>query len=128
MSGEADLLGMIDKLSAMTALNDELPGEVATALKLELEGQIARGEGPDGTPWEKTKDGKVPLQNAAKALTVTASGRAVIAELKGPEALHHLGAAKGKIKRQILPTRAMPDKFVAALKTAVATKIGDSLG
>jgi hypothetical protein len=73
---------------------------------------------PDGTPWQKTKAGEQPLQNAAKALTVVAVGNTVVATLRGPEALHHLGAVKGHIRRQILPTRAIPDSAVKALENA----------
>jgi hypothetical protein len=90
----------------------------ADKLREDIEENIELGIGPDGTAWQPTKEGKQPLQNAAKTLSVVASGNTVVATLRGPEALHHLGAVKGHIRRQILPTRAIPDSAVKALENA----------
>jgi hypothetical protein len=90
----------------------------ADELQKDIEENIELGLSPDGTPWQKTKAGEQPLQNAAKALTVSVVGNTVVATLRGPEALHHLGAAKGHIRRQILPTRAIPASAVKALEAA----------
>jgi hypothetical protein len=90
----------------------------APILQADIETSIEANRGPDGKRWELTKAGYLPLKNAAKALTVVATANTIVATLKGPEALHHLGAARGHVKRQILPTRAIPDSAVRSLEAA----------
>jgi hypothetical protein len=100
-------------------LRDEAIPEVAKTFEAEMRGNITAGRAPDGTPWQKTAEGEQPLKNAGKALTVKVIGTVVLARITGPEALHHLGQAAGKIRRQILPTKNIPDTMTAAIKTAL---------
>jgi phosphoglycerate dehydrogenase-like enzyme len=72
---------------------------------------IAAGIGPDGVQWKPTKEGGAPLRNAARALTVSAVEAFIVMMLEGPEAKHHKGNARGRIKRLILPTRATVQPF-----------------
>lgn len=118
-AGFAALDEQIRRLRSLKAVGAEVAPKVAEALRTELESQIAEGVGPGGKPWKLTKAGKVPLRNAAAALSVKAVGSAVIARLTGPTALHHLGAAAGHIRRAILPTRKLPDRAVAAIKKVI---------
>lgn len=120
-SGFRALEAMIDRAKVLGGIASEVAKEVAPALKTELTGNIAAGRGPDGEAWQKTQEGAVPLKNAAKALTVIAQGPIVLATLEGPEARHHKGTAKGRIKRRILPSnRNIPKKTVEAIKIAAS--------
>jgi hypothetical protein len=72
---------------------------------------IAASVGPDGKQWQATKEGAAPLRNAARALAVSAVDSMIVMLLEGPEAKHHKGTARGRIKRLILPTRATVAPF-----------------
>lgn len=100
---------------------------VALELKRILDAQIARGVGPDGTPWAPTRAGGRPLQHAAAALTVFAQGTVVIAKLVGATALHHLGRVRGGIRRQILPSSSLPEALTDALRQVCVKAIAERL-
>ena len=101
---------------------------VALAVRGELAAQIAAGTGPDGRAWKPTKAGTPPLRNAAAALTVRAVGTVVVATLSGVEARHHLGAVKGKVKREILPTGKIPDPVTRAITRVVTAEFEAIMG
>lgn len=124
----SDLQTAIDALRSLGSLAEDVAPKCAKALKVDIEAQIAAGKAPDGTPWQLTADGKVPLRNAAKALRVTSERNVVIARLDGPEALHHHGTAAGGIKRQILPTRKIPDSAVRAVRQILVDETAKRLG
>lgn len=123
-SGFRALEAMIERAKALGAVASDVAKQVAPALRAELVGNIAAGRGPDGEAWQKTQEGAVPLRNAAKALTVVAQGPVVVATLEGPEARHHSGTARGRIKRRILPSsRRIPKKTVEAIRAAFARAV-----
>lgn len=93
---------------------------VARELRTELLANIAAQRGPDGKAWPPGAGGKPVLQGAGKALDVRAVGTVVVAALTGPEALHHMGAARGGIARPILPTTRIPAPVTAAIARVVA--------
>jgi len=129
--GAAALDAQIARLRRLPTLVQSAAPGVARALELELQKQIAAGEGPGGAAWRPRADGSKPLQNAAKALTVTAVSTVVIARITGVEARHHLGAVRGKVKRQILPTAGLPQPMARAIETVVTrefTKIMHGAG
>lgn len=88
---------------------------VAKAIDKEIAKQIDASEGPDGKPWKPTKAGTAPLQNASEAVTVKAIGKVVLVKVVDVEARHHLGAVKGKVKREIIPTGAIPTPITRAI-------------
>lgn len=121
-NGLSDLDAMIAKLRDLDGLVERSAPSVATALDSEVRANIARGVGPDGTPWKPTQDGRKPLQGAGKALTTRAIGTVVLARLEGVEARHHLGRVKGSSKsnwlaRPILPTTKIPAPVTRAIRT-----------
>lgn len=125
----------ISKLEAHIARIKQLPGlvgriapAVGRALEGELASQIARGVGPDGTPWPRTKTGEQPLQHAARALRVRSVGTTVVASLEGHHARHHLGAVKGGVRRPILPTAKIPDPVTKAIATVVTAEFKKTMG
>jgi hypothetical protein len=128
VAAELALQAQIDRIRALAELPKVVAPEVATELRGQLERQIAAGQGPDGEPWQLTAEGRVPLRNAAAALTVRAVGSAVVARLVGPTALHHLGAAAGRIRRRILPTRQLPHRMTEAIREVVARRFRELTG
>lgn len=114
---------MAAKLRAIVPSVREALPEVARELKAVLTENIAAQRGPDGVPWPATKDGAPALAHAADALTVQVVGGTVLCTLTGPEARHHLGIARGRVKRQILPTKGIPGPVAEAIGRVVKTKI-----
>jgi hypothetical protein len=115
----AALDAMVAKIKAVGLIPTEVAPAVADALRDQLVANISAGVDPSGKPWELTKDGKVPLRNAAASLTVKAVGSVVLAKLTGPTALHHLGRARGHVRRQILPNGRLPQPMTAAIKVVI---------
>lgn len=115
------LEAQIRRLKGLGDLPTVVAPAVAVVLRATITEQIAAGTTPDGTPWEPTALGAVPLQHAAKALTVQAIGSSVVARLTGPEARHHLGTASGGIVRQILPSSELPQAAIEAVRRVAVT-------
>lgn len=126
MNDSAKLDAWISRLKTLPReLTEKAAPEVAEVLRDEITKTIAAGTGPDGKAWQATKEGKVPLRNAAGALYVGAVGTKVIARLVGPEARHHLGRAKGGIERPILPSKDVPAPVVTAINTVLGERFHD---
>lgn len=119
----AALNAQIRRLQKLPGAGERYAPDVARAVHVESTKTIAAGQTPDGTPWKPTKEGKRPLQNAAGALTTFAIGNVVIAKLTGPEALHNMGAVKGKIRRQILPSAQIPGQITEAIRKVVEANL-----
>lgn len=124
----AALDAQIRRLRSMKGFAKEVAPEVAEALKVELDAQIARGVGPDGKPWQLTESGKQPLRNAAKAVSVTAVGSVVVARVEGHEAYHHRGQTRGNVVRQILPSRRIPEPFTRAITKVLDRRFAERMG
>jgi len=112
----AELQRWIDQVNSLGELPSEVAKDIAPVLDSEIKKNIAAGVDPAGKPWPLTKEGKKPLTNAGAALTVKAISSVVQAKLEGHVALHHLGAAKGNVRRQILPSSGLPQPMTAAVK------------
>jgi morphogenesis family protein len=125
MSGFDAIDREIRKLQELGSLDEEIAAEGAPELRRELEQQIARGQAPDGSPWQLTQDGEKPLKNAAASLSVRSMGPVILAKLEGPSARHHRGTARGRIRRQVLPSGKAPEaleRALAKVTTAAYTK------
>jgi hypothetical protein len=106
----------INRLRTLPGLVDRVVPGAARAVDQEIRKQIKSGVGPDGKPWKLTEDGRVPLRNAGAALTTATNGKVVVASLEGVESRHHLGAVRGGVKRQILPTQGkLPEPMSKAI-------------
>lgn len=120
---------LIARVRQLGDLVDEAAPEIAKALELELQLQIAAARGPGGAAWAPRKsDGGKALQGAAAQLTVRVVGRVVIARLVGVEARHHLGYVRGGVQRQILPTAGIPDPMVRSIRKVLDRKFGELAG
>lgn len=119
MSGHTQLRKMLDRLASMGSVAADSARDVSVAVRRELEEQIERAEGPDGRRWPRTRDGRRALRNAKRALSVKAVGNVVIARLTGHHARHNVGAVKGGVRRQILPSGGLPDAFTRAIARVI---------
>lgn len=129
--GLAELESMSAKLRALPGMVERAAPAVASALDAHLRRTIAAGTSADGTPWTPTKDGRRPLQNAAKALTTRAVGTIVLARLEGVEARHHKGEVRGAekgLKRRILPVGKIPQPVVGAMHGILRTEFQRTVG
>ncbi|MBN8609145.1 MAG: phage virion morphogenesis protein [Deltaproteobacteria bacterium] len=131
--GASEMDAMVAQLRALPGMVERAAPDIARALDDELRANIARGVGPDGTPWKPTKDGTAPLANAGKALSTRAVGTVVLARLDGVEARHHLGAIRGSSKenwlaRPILPSNKIPAPVAKAIKTILTEEFEETTG
>jgi hypothetical protein len=118
----AALDAQIRRLRSVKGLATDAAPHVAAALKEEIDAQIERGQGPDGTPWELTDSGRRPLRFAAQAVTVKALGSTIVARVEGPEAYHHRGQTRGNVRRPIIPTGNLTAPFTRAIKRVLAER------
>jgi hypothetical protein len=105
--------------------------EFATELKKSITQSISAGTSFGGVPWTPKADGSKPLSNAAKALSVTAHGTVVVAQLTGIEARYHKGSVRGnkggdKLVRPILPTRKSLGTVAKLVKQVAAKTFQDT--
>lgn len=127
--GHAVMQQWIDMLRGLpAALVQQSAPAVAQALAAEINADVAAARSPDGEAWAPKKDGGRALQNAAQQVTVDVVGTVILAKLKGPEVRHHKGTARGGIRRQILPTRKIPDNVSRAIRSVFATNFAKLTG
>lgn len=101
--------------------------DAAAAAKRALMQSIAQGRSADGARWRPTQAGKRPLRNAAQAIAVEVGRGLIRLTVRGHHALHHLGRAKGGVRRPILPTEGLPPSMAAALREAALDAFKRSL-
>lgn len=126
--GNAVMKAKIAQLHALAKAPTEAAKDVARAVAVEMGKQISEGRGPDGERWRLTQEGNRPLKRAASSLTVKAKGTAILIQLTGRHARHHLGAVRGKIKRQIIPTRRIPDTVSRAIEKVLDDYFREVMG
>lgn len=124
----AQLQAQIARLKSLTSLGKDAAPVVAAAVKKDTAKQVASATGPDGRAWKLTKDGRVPLRNAAAHVQVTAVGNVVLMRLEGHHARHHLGAVRGKVKREIIPTERMPDPMTKTIERVITGEFERVMG
>lgn len=125
----AALDAQIQALRSLERTAEEIAPEVAKELEAQIQAQIAAGTDPEGNPWPPAKEGgSPPLRTAGKALRVVSLGSRVIATLTGHVALHHLGRARGGVRRVILPTRKLPQKAAEAIKNVFLRHMAAKFG
>jgi len=122
MTVEQDIDAMLATLERLGDLETAAVPAIAEAIERTLDGTARAGTTPDGQPWApRKKDGGRTLQHAAEAIRVTYSGDTVFVRLTGPDARHHHGAIRGKVKRQVIPnSKRLPDLMVANIQIEIA--------
>ena len=107
----AQLRLLNDRLRSLVGIEESIAPKVMDAVKEAIGKNTAAQQNPDGSSWPPTKSGRPALVNAAKNLTYKISvgpdATIILVILGVPEALHHVGNAKGYqsagIRRRILP-------------------------
>jgi hypothetical protein len=93
--------------------------DVADVVEKAFQRQIRAGTDAEGVAWQKTQEGKQPLETAGKALAVAPIGTRILCVLKGHIARHHRGTAKGGIVRAVFPERGIPGPMVTKIKAVL---------
>lgn len=126
MSNADALAALTRQIALLRTLPDKLmteaPPIVARVIDAALRETIAAGKDPDGKLWKKTLTGGTPLTGAGQALAVRRVGSGILVELHGPEALHHLGKARGEIVRRVIPVGQLPARIASRVVKALAAK------
>lgn len=118
----------IARLESLGDFVSDAAPEVADELRLELEKQVKAGVTPDGEVWKpRQDDGGKPLQNASAAIVVVPVGTSIFCRLKGPEARHSRGIARGGIVRQVLPTT-LPESWSKKIGMVLRTNFEKLMG
>lgn len=121
------LQSIIDSLGKMeTLVADSMPA-LSAAVRAEVERTITAGTTAYGEQWQATKKGERPLRKAAAAVTVTPVNKTIYITLSGPEARHHLGRVKGKIKRGIIPERGLPSAMANSMRAVLERAFSDAV-
>lgn len=128
-AGNAKLTAQIERMRKLPrVIVTESAPIIAKRLDAITRENIDAGRSPDGTAWPLTQAGKKPLQNAGKALSVFVDGTTIVQRITGPEALHHKGQVSGGIRRQIIPTRRVPDAMVQAIEETLGSTFQRTMG
>lgn len=107
-NGDAQLREIIARVGKLGTIAKEAAPDAADAVRKALKASAAAHTTPDGKPWQLTKEGDKPLDNAPSEIFVAAVGSTVFVKLKGKSARHHLGRARGRIVREVIPERGIP--------------------
>ena len=68
------------------------------------------------------------MANAAAAVRVAPIGNKLFAAVRGPEARHSRGIARGGIERPIFPSDGMPDSYARSIGGALAEHFKRHMG
>ena len=118
---------MIDATQRISTLVDDSMSDITQAVLAEQRRTMGQSMSAYAEPWKPTKEGKAPLQHAEKALKVMSVNRTVHITLHGPEARHHLGRARGKIKRGIIPERGLPSAMADSIRNVLQKHFDDAV-
>lgn len=118
----------IARVRALPGMAERAAPAIARAAHDEVAKTASAGTAPDGAPWKPTKDGTRAMRNAAAAVRAEARGSVVLVSVEGHHALHHLGRAKGGVRRQIIPTRSIPTPVTNAIETVLAGEFRKTMG
>jgi hypothetical protein len=120
MTDNADeaLGAMVARLRALPNAVDAVMPELVDATREYLQDCYARGVDPaDGKPWLPTQIGRKPRLTGS-SLKVAADGHTIFASLRGHDARHSLGTARGGKRRGMLP-QAMPPELAKRFKVII---------
>jgi hypothetical protein len=106
------------RAAASPAAPAAIAQQLVPVVRAEIDQAIREQRSVDGTPWPPTKDGHAALQNAMKAVTVSAIRSTILIRLSGPEVFHHFGTHRVPA-RPILPRGGMPDRLGNAIRRGV---------
>lgn len=118
------------------------------AMEQKTRENIAAQVDPYGHAWRPGKEGHPVLQNAMSAISIEAQGTTIEFSVSGPEAMHHVGSARGYhggsgadyrdqanlagaglggFRRPLIPFSKLPGQFKAILRKVLFERLGDRL-
>ncbi len=116
---------IIAQINSYKDLPKKIAPQVADELRNIIAGNVKAQRNPDGSAWPKGQYGQSSvLTGAMSNISVNAIGAVITARVEGPEARHHLGAVKGKVVRQLIPSSKVPHSVVEAIRKALASWAG----
>jgi hypothetical protein len=143
----AKLDALLDLLRSEKLESDDVKACVDALTDKTVE-NIAAQKDPYGHAWRPGKDGHPVLQNAMQAISIEAHGTTIEFAVSGPEALHHVGAAKGYrggsgagykdqanlsgqalggFRRPLIPFSKIPGEFKAILRKVLFGRLNSRL-
>lgn len=123
----ARLNAQIARVRTLPSTLPQIAARAAVKVRAILAANVAAGRGPDGKPWQKTQDGKPALTSAMSAVDVRAVGSAIVIAVDGVEARHHQGAVRGGVRREIIPSRTLPDAMAQALDEVAQEVLAEAM-
>ena len=121
--GLAEIEAMAARLRGLGASIEAAAPAAAQAVGDVIRANLRAGKAPDGTAWQETKKGNVPLRGAADRLEVRAVGNVILISIGGRYVYHHFGTTgRGRLpSRPVVPLKGQPiPKPVAdAIKAAL---------
>jgi hypothetical protein len=118
VDGSAALRAWVAKLRTLD-VGDVAARDVAKEIQRSIIANAARSRDPNGKKWADTEDGRRAMRNLASNVRVRVVDGAIVLRLEGHYARHHLGAARGKKKREMIPTGSIPDAMTKAIRVVV---------
>jgi hypothetical protein len=105
-------------------------------LKSQTAANIAAQVDPYEHAWRPGKEGQPVLVNAMEAITIESEGTTLKFAVTGPEALHHVGSAKGYhggsaalggFRRALIPFSKIPGPFKQIIGKVLRRRLNDRL-
>lgn len=101
-------------------VTDECVDDVAKVIDSETKRTISAHTDAYGTPWTPKKSGEEFKFATPSDVVTGAIGRTIITRIKTRHVvLHHLGYAKGNVRRPVIPVGKIPPRMLARIKATV---------
>lgn len=133
----AKLDAFTDRLRQCESLDEDAAKECAAALHAKVRSNVAAQVDPYGHAWPPGKQGQPVLVNAANAVTSEANGTTITMAVTGPEAMHHVGSARGYhggsaklggYRRPLIPWKSLPGPMKAVIREVLAKRFNRIFG
>ena len=123
MSIDRDLSRMVASIVSLEGSFERVGADIAERMQEHVARTSKAGQNAYGVPLQPRKDsGKPTMTKATRNIDTTAVGNRIYQVVKGVEARHHLGAAKGKVKRPTIFNRtdSLPSEVSNAIKSLLS--------
>lgn len=130
MSNSNAMAALRARIVQIRTISAAIPRVATTAVgevRSIIAANVAAQRGPDGQPWPSSVDGQPVLVGAMKHVDVRAVGSTIVVTVDGTENRHHTGRVRGGKRRDIIPSRAMPETVSEALDKATQTVLTEHL-